>query len=80
MVEVNGRDRPGLLYDLSRALGRLNLSLSSAQIATFGERAVDVFYVKDAMGQKITTDSKKRSVEKALLAAITPAKSEKKAA
>ena len=80
VIEVNGRDRPGLLYDLARALGRQNLVLSSAQIATFGERAVDVFYVKDAMGQKITTDPKKRSVEKAMLAATERSKVEKKAA
>ena len=47
VIEVNGRDRQGLLYDLTRALSALNLQIGSAHITTFGETAVDVFYVKD---------------------------------
>ena len=50
VIEVNGRDRPGLLHDLTRALFVARLSIHSAQIATYGERAVDVFYVKDGFG------------------------------
>ena len=61
VIEVEGRDRPALLYDLTRALGRFHLSISSAHIATFGERAVDVFYVTNRKGAKITrSDSLKR--------------------
>ena len=61
VIEVEGRDRPALLYDLTRALGRFQLSISSAHIATFGERAVDVFYVTNRRGEKITrADSLKR--------------------
>ncbi len=61
VIEVEGRDRPALLYDLTRALGRFQLSISSAHIATFGERAVDVFYVTNRKGAKITrSDSLKR--------------------
>ena len=54
VVEVNGRDRLGLLYDLGRALYSLNLTIGSAHISTFGERVIDVFYVKDLFGHKIT--------------------------
>ncbi len=54
VIEVNGRDRPGLLHDLTRALFAAGLTIHSAQIATYGERAVDVFYVKDGFGLKIT--------------------------
>ena len=53
MIEVSGLDRPGLLYELTTALGRLNLNIASAHVATFGERAVDVFYVTDLTGTKI---------------------------
>ena len=61
VIEVEGRDRPALLYDLTRALARFHLSISSAHIATFGERAVDVFYVTNRKGAKITrSDSLKR--------------------
>ena len=54
MVEVEGLDRPGLLYDVTQALFESGLSISSAIVATYGERAVDVFYVRDGFGHKIT--------------------------
>ena len=47
VVEVTGLDRPGLLYELTATLSKLNLNIASAHVATFGERVVDVFYVTD---------------------------------
>ena len=70
VVEVNGRDRPGLLYQVTLALTRLNLIIKSARIATFGERAVDVFYVQDALGGKIEDRTRLRQIEKKLIAAL----------
>ncbi|MCP5431650.1 MAG: [protein-PII] uridylyltransferase [Alphaproteobacteria bacterium] len=70
VVEVNGRDRPGLLFDLARAFAGLKVSISSAQIATYGERAVDVFYVKDAYGLKVEKPSAVELLEQRLLAAL----------
>lgn len=51
VVEVSGADRPGLLADLARTLADHRLSIRSAHIAGFGERAVDAFYVTDAKGR-----------------------------
>ncbi|NBC95052.1 MAG: [protein-PII] uridylyltransferase, partial [Deinococcus-Thermus bacterium] len=62
VVEINGRDRPGLLYDVTKALTNLGLQISSARIATYGERAVDVFYVKDVFGLKISHAAKLKQV------------------
>ncbi|MBM3502275.1 MAG: [protein-PII] uridylyltransferase [Alphaproteobacteria bacterium] len=67
VVEVNTRDRPGLLYDVTRALTELGLSIASAHITTYGERAVDVFYVKDVFGLKITHDGKLERIRSQLL-------------
>ncbi|MBI5166030.1 MAG: [protein-PII] uridylyltransferase, partial [Magnetospirillum sp.] len=53
LIEVNGRDRPGLLYDVTAAMTRMGLQISSAHISTYGERVVDVFYVKDVFGLKV---------------------------
>jgi [protein-PII] uridylyltransferase len=72
VVEVNGRDRPALLYDLTRAFFDLSLSISQARIATYGERAVDVFYVKDVFGLKIESESRLKAMRERLLAALTP--------
>jgi [protein-PII] uridylyltransferase len=67
VIEVNGRDRPGLLYDLTRTLTGLNLQIGSARIATYGEAAVDVFYVKDIFGLKIAHDGKLAQIHATLL-------------
>jgi [protein-PII] uridylyltransferase len=58
VIEINGLDRPGLLYDVTREISDLNLDIASAHIATFGEKAVDVFYVTDLTGKKITSTSR----------------------
>ena len=50
VIELSGADRPGLLAELSRVLADHGLSIRSAHIAAFGERAVDSFYVTDATG------------------------------
>ena len=72
VIEINGLDRIGLLYDLTEALFGLNLNIASAQITTFGEKAVDVFYVTDLTGDKITSATRQKQIEKALTAALRP--------
>ena len=69
MIEVGARDRPALLSRLARALFEARLVVHSAHIATYGERAVDTFYVTDILGEKIEADSRLRSVEKRLIEA-----------
>ncbi len=66
VVEVAGLDRLGLLFKLTDSLFRLNLNIASAQITTFGERAVDVFYVTDLIGQKITSRTRLQSIQDSL--------------
>jgi [protein-PII] uridylyltransferase len=70
VIEVNGRDRIGLLYDLTAAMTKLNLQIASAHISTYGERVVDVFYVKDVFGLKVEHERKKRDIRAALMAAL----------
>lgn len=70
IVEVDTRDRPGLLYDLTRTLASSNIYIASAVIATFGAQVVDTFYVKDMFGLKLHTKGKQESLEKKLRQAI----------
>jgi [protein-PII] uridylyltransferase len=70
IIEVDTRDRPGLLYDLTRTLANNNVYIASAVIATFGEQVVDTFYVKDMFGLKYHTESKRRTLERKLREAI----------
>ncbi|MBL23580.1 MAG: [protein-PII] uridylyltransferase [Rhodospirillaceae bacterium] len=70
LIEVNGRDRPGLLFSVSRALYRLSLQVHSAKIATFGEQVVDVFYVQDVFGTKVDQAGKIAQVRDVLMEAL----------
>ena len=70
VIEVNGLDRPGLVHALARALFHLGLTIGSAHLTTYGERAVDVFYVKDVIGHKVTNANRKKAVERHLLEAL----------
>jgi [protein-PII] uridylyltransferase len=67
VIEVTGLDRPGLLYGLTSALSNLSLDINSAHITTFGEKAVDAFYVTDLFGKKLSGDERRAKVEEALL-------------
>ena len=72
VLEVNGRDRPGLLHDVTNAISEQGLQIASAHVTTYGVRAVDVFYVKDIFGLKVENDRKLAVLREALLRALTP--------
>ncbi len=72
IIEVNGRDRVGLLYDVTSVLTDLGLKISSAHITTFGEEVVDTFYVKDIFGLKVTHNVKIEKIRQTLLDAVAP--------
>src|SRR5271163_4180713 len=67
VIEVSGLDRPGLLYQRTTGLSKLNLNIASAHVATFGERARDVFYVTDLLGAQINAPTRQAAIRSALL-------------
>ncbi len=70
IIEVDTRDRPGLLYDLTRTLAENHIQIVSAVIATFGAQVVDTFYVKDAFGLKLHQELRRETLESRLRQAI----------
>ncbi|TVQ53980.1 MAG: [protein-PII] uridylyltransferase [Rhodobacteraceae bacterium] len=70
VIEVDTRDRFGLLYDLTSTLADASINIFSAVIATYGEQAVDVFYVKDLFGLKVRSPAKQQTIARKLRAAI----------
>ncbi len=71
VIEVNARDRPALLAALAYALFQSKATIHSAHIATYGERAVDTFYVTDLIGDKIEAPARLKALEKRLLEGAT---------
>ncbi|MGY8999831.1 MAG: [protein-PII] uridylyltransferase [Rhodospirillales bacterium] len=72
VIEVNGRDRIGFLYDVTTAINALGLKINSAHITTYGEHVVDTFYVKDIFGLKISHKIKIDGIRNELLRAVAP--------
>ncbi|MEC7958005.1 MAG: [protein-PII] uridylyltransferase [Pseudomonadota bacterium] len=71
VIEVSGKDRPSILYELAKTINHLNLNLFRAQVATFGERVVDVFYVLDSKNKKIEHHNSKKLIERELLRVLS---------
>ena len=72
VIEATGRDRPGLLYDLTSTLSDLSLDITSAHITTYGEKAVDVFYVTDLTGKKIVSEPRQQAIRQRLAHVLGP--------
>jgi [protein-PII] uridylyltransferase len=84
VIEVNAADRAALLFDLARAIYLSRATVHSAHIATYGERAVDVFYLTDASGGKIESPARIKALQARLVkvsaAAAVPTPASHKAA
>lgn len=70
IMEIECRDRPGLLRDLAGAITESGAAIRSAHIATHGARAIDAFYLQEETGEKIVSKRRWASIEKRVLAAI----------
>ncbi|MBN8544191.1 MAG: [protein-PII] uridylyltransferase [Alphaproteobacteria bacterium] len=70
ILEVNAQDRLGLLYDILGALEEEQLQIVTAHIATYGQKAVDVFYIKDAYGLKLDHPAKKTQVVEHIMSVV----------
>jgi [protein-PII] uridylyltransferase len=72
VVEASGRDRRGLLGALARAMAAAGVSVQSAHIDNYGERAVDAFYVQGPDGRKLTP-ARREALRTALLEVLEAA-------
>ena len=70
LIEINGTDCTGFLHAVTHTMTKLNLKIVSAHVYTYGSRIVDVFYVTDENGGKITGGDKVQQIKTALLDTI----------
>ena len=67
VVEINGKDAPGLLYKVTARMAEMGLQIQTASVSTYGDRVVDVFYVKDGFGLKISSEARREKLQQELL-------------
>lgn len=72
VIEVGAPDRLGLLYDITRTLAELGLDVHLAKVATYGERVIDAFYVRDTVGRKIFDSAALGGIERILAERAAP--------
>jgi [protein-PII] uridylyltransferase len=70
VIEVGAADRIGLLYEITRTFAELELDVHLAKVATYGERVIDAFYIRDDLGRKIEHPARAAQVERAVRARI----------
>ncbi|MGD8353216.1 MAG: [protein-PII] uridylyltransferase, partial [Pseudomonadota bacterium] len=71
VIDVYATDRIGLLYRITSTLAGLGLSIHTAKVSTKVDQAVDVFYVKDLEGKKITDSGKLDLIRETLFKELT---------
>jgi len=70
VIDVYSYDRVGLLFVIADALFRLDLSVHLAKITTHVGHVLDVFYVTDSAGRKVTDAERLRQMEEELLSCL----------
>lgn len=71
VIDVFAHDRPGLLYEITRVLYVLKLSVVLAKIATHFDQVLDVFFVTDAAGQRISDGERLKTIRAELMTSLT---------
>ncbi len=70
VIEVGAPDRVGLLYDITRTLSDMELDVHLAKVATYTDRVIDAFYVRDSVGRKLEDAQQTAKVESAMRARL----------
>ncbi len=71
IIDVYTYDRAGLLYDITKTISDLKLSVEYAKVSTKVDQVVDAFYVVDGRGKKITKPEKIEAIKEAIYEAIS---------
>ncbi|MGZ5297518.1 MAG: [protein-PII] uridylyltransferase family protein [Actinomycetota bacterium] len=70
VIEIGAPDRIGLLYDITRTLSEMELDVHLAKVATYTDRVIDAFYVRDSLGRKLQDAQQTAMVESAMRARL----------
>jgi [protein-PII] uridylyltransferase len=70
ILDIKCKNAPGVLYKITKILTSLGVQINTANVSTYGDRVVDIFYIKNAFGSKVdderTIEKIKNSISKTL--------------
>ena len=61
ILDIKCKNAPGVLYKITKTLTSLGIQINTANVSTYGDRVVDIFYIKNAFGSKVDDE---RTIEK----------------
>lgn len=67
ILEIKCKNAPGVLYRITKVITSLGLQINTANVSTYGDRVVDIFYLKDAFGLKIDNNESMDKVKMSIL-------------
>ncbi len=67
MLTITAYDRPGLLSRIATALSQCDVQIQNARIATYGERAEDIFFITDALNQPVNDEQQIECINEKIL-------------
>jgi [protein-PII] uridylyltransferase len=70
-LEVRAPDMVGVLHRITKAIADLGLDIRHARVLTLGHEVVDSFYVRQSDGERITDQSYKDEISRAVLYALS---------
>jgi [protein-PII] uridylyltransferase len=70
VIEVRAPDRGPLLHNITRALADSGVTIDCALVSTLGSEAVDVFYVREVGGGRVTDPARLQRIEETVLASV----------
>ena len=70
IIELVARDRPGILYDISKGLKGFDLDIGFVKIATKRGSVEDSFYVRKRNGDKLSDEDNLSEIKNGLLSIV----------
>ena len=67
MMKVVAYDRPGILSEIGAAMQHCDVTLHKAKVATYGEKAEDIFFITDNKGEKVLDEKQLECLEKTII-------------
>ena len=67
ILDVKCKNAPGVLYKITKVITSLGLQINTANVSSYGDRVVDIFYLKNPFGSKVDDDRTIKKIKSLIL-------------